>query len=108
MPQIRVENLDGLQINVPEGTTTHVLDLVHERYVDWMHACGKKGRCTTCKMEVVHGMEGLSEPTKFEEKMKARKKLTPTQRLACQTRVESGEVVVRVPPETQLPHQHYT
>lgn len=107
MAQLRVENLQGLQIKVPETTTKSVLALVQQNFIDWMHACGGKGKCTTCKMVVLSGSEGLSAPSAFEEKMRRLKKLAESERLACQTQVIHGTVVVRVPPETQLPHMTY-
>ena len=58
-------------------------------------------------MQVLSGEEGLSDCTRFEEKMRDRGRLRPDERLACQTIVERGSVRVRVPRETQLPHQTY-
>ena len=107
MPQIQVENLQGLQLNIPEGTTKSVLQIVQENFVDWMHACGGKGRCTSCRMQVREGLQQLSDPTRFEQKMKEKGRLRPDERLACQTHVLGGQIVVRVPPETQLPHLTY-
>ncbi|HAA12950.1 MAG TPA: ferredoxin [Cytophagales bacterium] len=108
MPQILVENLQGLQISVPEGTTKSVLQIVQQNFVDWMHACGAKGRCTTCRMVVKEGMEGLSSPTRFEEKMRDKNRLAANERLSCQTQVQEGHIVIRVPKDTQLPHQTYS
>lgn len=57
--------------------------------------CGGYGQCGTCIVEVVEGMENLSEPTDFE-KRKLRKK-PDNYRLACQTLV-NGPVKVKTKP----------
>ena len=79
----------------------------HSHFIDWMHACGGKGRCTTCKMEVIAGMENLSDITQAEEKYRQEKLLLEGERLACQVRVK-GTVMIRVPEEFKLPHLKYT
>lgn len=57
--------------------------------------CGGYGQCGTCIVEIVEGMENLSEPTDFE-KRKLKKKPS-NYRLACQTLV-NGAVTVRTKP----------
>lgn len=61
-----------------------------------MSNCGGYGQCGTCIVEIVEGMENLSERTDFEER-KLRRKPT-TYRLACQTLV-NGNVTVRTKPK---------
>ncbi|WP_339698230.1 2Fe-2S iron-sulfur cluster-binding protein [Algoriphagus aquimarinus] len=58
MPQIVIENLFNLRIN---SISIHrkVIEIIHENGIDWMHACGKKGRCTTCKIILKSGEENL-------------------------------------------------
>lgn len=57
--------------------------------------CGGYGQCGTCIVEIVEGMENLSEPTEFE-KRKLKKK-PESYRLACQTLV-NGPVKVKSKP----------
>lgn len=57
--------------------------------------CGGYGQCGTCVVEIVSGMENLSEPTDFE-KRKLKKK-PDNYRLACQTLV-NGPVTVNTKP----------
>jgi ferredoxin len=57
--------------------------------------CGGYGQCGTCIVEIVEGMENLSEKTPFEER-KLRKK-PESYRLACQTLV-NGPIKVKTKP----------
>lgn len=75
--------------------------------VDWMQACGRKGRCTTCLFDVLEGSENLNPPTESEMRYLAAGRLQSNQRLACQSRV-SGELIVSVPPLGRLPHLDYS
>jgi hypothetical protein len=57
--------------------------------------CGGYGQCGTCIVEIVEGMENLSEPTDFEQRKL--KKKPSNYRLACQTLV-NGAVTVKTKP----------
>jgi ferredoxin len=57
--------------------------------------CGGYGQCGTCIVEIVEGMENLSEKTAFEQKKLKRK--PDNYRLACQTLV-NGAVSVNTKP----------
>jgi ferredoxin len=57
--------------------------------------CGGYGQCGTCIVEIVEGMENLSEKTDFEQR-KLRKK-PDNYRLACQTTV-NGDISVKTKP----------
>lgn len=61
-----------------------------------MSNCGGYGQCGTCIVEIVEGMENLSERTEFEERKLRRK--PSSYRLACQTLV-NGNVTVRTKPK---------
>ena len=50
-----------------------------------MSNCGGYGQCGTCIVEIVEGLENLSERTDFEERKLRRK--PANYRLACQTLV---------------------
>ncbi len=105
MPIITIENLQGRPIVfVPDKTT--LLSHLLAAGVDWMHACGGNGRCTTCKAIVERGGEQLSPLTIFEQKMIAANRVSDRERLACQC-VPTGDVRVRVPPSSQFPHIDY-
>ena len=85
MPKIIVENLFNKTIRAVSNLT--VLDNIHENYMDWMHACGKKGNCTTCKMIVLKGDENLTPFSQPEERFIAIGRLKDHERLACQCKL---------------------
>ena len=74
--------------------------------VDWMQACGQKGRCTTCAFETVEGAENLSELTEAELKFRELGRLPVSQRLACQATTK-GNIKIRTPHSSKLPHLEY-
>ena len=92
-------------MEVPAGAV--LLAAVQAAGYDWMHACGAKGRCTTCRVRVRAGMENLGPLTEAELRYRAANRLLPDERLMCQVRLMAGEVVGRVPEATKLPHMRY-
>ena len=84
-----------------------VLNIMHENFIDWMHACGGKGRCTTCKMKILEGYDQVSALSDFEHKMKQEQRLKGHERLACQCTLK-GDITIEVPEECKLPHLKYT
>ena len=105
MPLLTIENLPDGAVPVPPGAT--LLAALHTAGHDWMHACGAKGRCTTCRLHVRLGAENLSPPTAAELRYQAAGRLLPAERLACQARLPAGDATGRVPEATQLPHVRY-
>lgn len=107
MLKIIIQNLQRRELS-----TLHiggkVIDLIHQNGIDWMHACGKKGRCTTCKIIVVAGMENLSPLNEREEIYRKVGRLKPNERLSCQAKILDGELIVRVAEENKLPHLQYS
>lgn len=106
MPTIHIKNLAGKTITYPNERLS-MLHAFQEAGQDWMHACGGKGRCTTCGFNVIDGMEDLSEATRVELTFREEGRLGAHQRLGCQTRCK-GEVVIEVPGSNQLPHLAYS
>ena len=107
MVRIRIQNLGNRSIET-ETTERKVIELIHENGIDWMHACGKKGRCTTCKMHILAGQDNLSLETPQELQFRALKRLLPDERLACQTHLLQGELTIRIPESSKFPHLTYT
>ncbi|GAB3304815.1 2Fe-2S iron-sulfur cluster-binding protein [Hymenobacter humi] len=106
MALLKIENLFGAVVDVPAGST--LLAALQAAGHDWMHACGAKGRCTTCRLQVRAGMENLSLPTDAELRYRAAGRLLANERLTCQARLPAGEVTARVPDATKLPHVQYS
>ena len=106
MARIMIENLFKRVLNAPDETKT-LLRHLQDNSIDWMHACGGKGRCTTCKVIVREGLEHFGPRTLPEEKYAREGALGPAERLACQATV-TGNVTIAAPPEYQLPHMKYS
>ena len=105
MPLLTILNLPGACVEVQANTS--LLQALQGAGFDWMHACGAKGRCTTCRLQVRSGMENLTSLTASELRYRAAGRLGSDERLACQARLPSGAAEGRVPVGTQLPHLHY-
>ncbi|MEQ8810457.1 MAG: 2Fe-2S iron-sulfur cluster-binding protein, partial [Imperialibacter sp.] len=67
MPKIVIQNLNNKRL-FSENSGRTLLSILQENYIDWMHACGGKGRCTTCKAIVHEGLALLGELTEAEKK----------------------------------------
>jgi 2Fe-2S ferredoxin len=106
MVKIVIENLAQKQLSDVDPSKS-ILTVVQSHFIDWMHACGGKGRCTTCKVIVVEGMDQLSRLTPAELKYRSLGQLAENERLTCQTRA-LGSCRIRVPDESKMPHMDYT
>lgn len=106
MVKIIIENLGQKEVTAP-GPNKTALQVFQSNYIDWMHACGGKGRCTTCKMIIAEGEDHLGDLTAAENDYRRLGLLKDNERLACQARV-SGNLRVIVPEESKLPHLRYT
>ncbi len=104
MARIVIQNL-GKSLDVKDLSKT-ILQHVHKSHIDWMHACGGKGRCTTCKVIVLDGESNLTPRTNAELRYKKQGLISNHERLACQTKI-LGDITVSVPEESQLPHMIY-
>ncbi|MGE5227982.1 MAG: ASKHA domain-containing protein [Planctomycetaceae bacterium] len=95
-----------------EGTS--VLDAARALGVDLDSVCGGRGICGRCQVVPVEGTfakhgitsarEHLLAFTEPEERYRARDGLAPDRRLGCHARI-AGDLVVDVPPESQLHRQ---
>lgn len=100
-----IENLFKRTLDAEAGKT--LLRNFQDNAIDWMHACGGKGRCTTCKVIVKIGAENLGPLTPAEERYFRGGALIEGERLACQAKV-NGDATVVVPVEYHLPHMRYS
>lgn len=105
MPEVTIKNLHSKTIHC-KVKTEKLLDILLSA-TDWMHACGRKGRCTTCMAIVLSGHSSLGKHTEAEERFIKLGKLREGERLACQTTV-LGDVTVMVPDRYRLPHLDYS
>lgn len=85
----------------PEAT---LLDVAQRDDIPHVAACGGKGVCSTCRVEVLEGGEFLTPRTKAEEAIAAKRGWDASVRLACEARFLGGGGPVRLrrmitPPE---------
>ncbi|WP_293337262.1 adenylate/guanylate cyclase domain-containing protein [Microcoleus sp. CAWBG58] len=59
------------------------------------HACGGSARCSTCRVLIVEGLEFCSPRNSAEDDLANKLRLDPEIRLACQTQVAGGKVILR-------------
>ena len=101
MATIRVANLDNQEMGVMDGSLLRTKLLENNvdvyKFVAKLTNCGGVGQCGTCVVEVVEGSENLSGRTAAEERHL--KKKPGSYRLACQTKVLQGTVVLNVKPK---------
>ncbi len=106
MPKLIVQNLANLQVEVEPGQT--LLQALQAQGIDWMHACGGKGRCTTCRIIVQEGLQHFSEPSENELRYRGNNRLQDNERLTCQCTLQNGNATGKVPDQTKLPHLTYS
>lgn len=98
MPNIKFVNEEKEVIaadgaNLREKALQNGIDLY--TFMGKVTNCGGYGQCGTCIVEIVEGMENLSERTDFEKRKLKRK--PESFRLACQTLV-NGPISVKTKP----------
>ena len=106
MPHVTIHNLFNKTVKTTDSYRPLLLHL-HEHYQDWMHACGGKGRCTTCKFRVINGLEQIAAITAAEQRYQQKGDLAADERLACQA-VVVGDITIVVPHEYKLSHLSYS
>lgn len=106
MPKLFIRNLQHLAIEI--NPLHSLLKNIQRMQIDWMQACGGKGRCTTCKIRILSGMEHLSEPTAHEQRFRTAGRLRHDERLTCQAHLLEGDAEGKVPRESKLPHISYS
>jgi adenylate cyclase len=77
-----------------EAHTDTILRASLRAGVPHAHACGGNARCSTCRVQIVHGLDACAPRTEKEHVLAERLRFAPEVRLACQTTV-SGDVTVR-------------
>ncbi len=102
----------GKRGRVAHGTP--VLTAARQLGVDLDSVCGGRGICSRCQVEpgagsfpklgVTVASDALSEFNAVERRYDEKRGLAPGRRLGCQAKVE-GDVVIDVPPESQVHRQ---
>jgi len=88
---IRIAYPNGRVVIAPGGFT--ILEASRLAGIPHASVCGGRGRCSTCRVRIVGGLEELPPPREAERRVLARVGAAPDVRLACQTR-PAGDVAV--------------
>lgn len=107
MASIVIRNLSEKTIQNP-NLSKPLLWIFLENGIDWMHACGGKGRCTSCKAVVLKGEENLIPKSPAELRYESQDQLAANERLCCQAKLTEGDLEIQVPEESRLPHMKYS
>ena len=80
---ITISYREGQEVAVAPGT--NLLEASLQAEIPHAHVCGGRGRCSTCRVQIVEGWDSLSSMTSEEEELLARVQAGPQVRLACRT-----------------------
>ncbi len=92
--RIRVGYPDGRSVSVPRGFS--VLEASRVAKIPHVSLCGGSGRCSTCRVRVIAGLDHLPPAHAQERATLARSHAAPDTRLACQLRPVRDVVVMPV------------
>lgn len=87
----RVVYQNGQNVSVPPGAT--ILETSRAAGIPHASVCGGRGRCSTCRVRVLRGIDALDPALPAEVKVLQRLMLAPDVRLACQARPKVGSEV---------------
>jgi adenylate cyclase len=93
---IKITYPGGRVVSVPIGCA--VLDASRRAKIPHAAICGGRGRCTTCRVRVLRGVEILPAPSPSEQTLLSRLRAGPSVRLACQLRPRSDTAVLPLLP----------
>lgn len=71
-----------------------ILDLSIDNQIPHLHECGGNGKCTTCRVRILDGINNVSPKTHVEKAFSDARRWDPSIRLACQCYLK-GDVKVQ-------------
>ncbi len=93
---VSVTYSDGRLVELHRGST--ILEGSRQAGVPHASVCGGRGRCSTCRVRIVAGLEDLPPASPEERRVLDRVGAAPGVRLACQTRpTKPVEIVLLLP-----------
>lgn len=98
---IRISYPGGREAVMPVGAT--VLEASRLNGIPHASVCGGRGRCSTCRIRVTRGLNGLPPASREELSVLTRVGLPPNVRLACQLRPIHDVAVVPLLPASARP-----
>ncbi|MFO1312313.1 MAG: adenylate/guanylate cyclase domain-containing protein [Burkholderiales bacterium] len=93
---VRITYPGGREVRVPVGYP--VLEASRAARIPHASICGGRGRCTTCRVRVLRGVESLPPAADSERLALARLRAGPNVRLACQLRPRADVAVLPLLP----------
>lgn len=81
---ITIRYPNGIDVPIPVGWT--VLEASRHAGIPHASVCGGRARCSTCRVQIVEGMEQLDSPDPVEQRVLDRVNAGTGVRLACQLR----------------------
>ena len=88
---VKITYPGGVVVHIPKGLA--VLDASRRARIPHASICGGRGRCSTCRVRVLRGLDYLPPPSQHELTVLARFQAARNVRLACQMR-PTGDVAV--------------
>ncbi|HEY1782569.1 MAG TPA: adenylate/guanylate cyclase domain-containing protein [Roseiarcus sp.] len=87
----REHRVDSVRLTYPDRTVRvargfSVLEASLINAIPHAHVCGGRGRCSTCRIRILGGADGLPAPSAAEQAVLERVHAGPEVRLACQLR----------------------
>ena len=101
--KINFEEVGKAALELPIAQGESVLDVCLENDIDLQHNCGGVCGCSTCHIYVNQGIKHVQEISDKEEDFIDRA-VNPTihSRLACQCIMETGNIEITIPDQTQF------
>ena len=98
---LRITYANGRVVEVPRGFS--VLEASRWARIPHASICGGRGRCSTCRVRIARGLDGLPPPMPNEQETLERVKAPPSVRLACQLRPGHDLSVALLLPASAIP-----
>tara|TARA_Y100001970_G_scaffold214985_1_gene262918 strand:+ start:536 stop:1876 length:1341 start_codon:yes stop_codon:yes gene_type:complete len=83
---------DNKSCDAPDNLT--ILEIAKRNNIPHVAACGGEGKCTTCRLLILEGIENCSKETEVEQALIDQAHTTTGFRLACQTSI-NGNITAR-------------
>lgn len=84
MPKVKISP-GGPTLEAPKKS--NLLRFLHSQNIPVGSACGGKGLCASCKVQVLNGQKALSRPNDTEIELAERNHLQKDERISCQVRI---------------------